>query len=81
MPDPNSIVQLQSGRKFYANCGIVGIDADGQVSEGYDGGIPEAHGDALEDADNWSPEECCELADIMIERWQRYQERSGFLSE
>ena len=36
-------VHLPSGRKFYANNGIVGLSVDGSlgVSEGYDGGVVE----------------------------------------
>lgn len=69
------IIRLASGRELYANCGIVGIDAEGEVSEGHDGGVPGANGDALEDSDNWSPQECRELADLMMERWQRYRSK------
>lgn len=64
-----------------ANCGIVGIDEDLNVFEGYDGGCPEAHPSAdcpeHRDPKHWRPlskEEKRRLADIMIERWQRYKD-------
>lgn len=56
---------LSTGRKFYANNGIVGISPDLRIYEGYDGGP---------DDKNWSPEERRELADFMIGLWQRYKE-------
>lgn len=76
MPDRDNIL-LPSGREFYANCGIVGISAEGEVTEGYDGGVPGADGDSLDGYDNWSPVECRELADLMITRWQAYRSEHG----
>lgn len=62
---------FSSGRGLYANCGIIGIAPDLQLSEGYDGPI------------NWPPheldsnpltaEDMIELADMMIERWQKFR--------
>ena len=57
---------LSSGRSVYANCGIVGIDPDGNVSEGYDGGLaPDGEGDFTED-------ERRELAAYMVSRWREW---------
>ncbi len=65
-PTDSDMIVLPSGRKFYANCGIVGIDADGGIAEGFDGDI----GD-----DDWAPEDRVALADLMIERWKAYREK------
>ncbi len=61
--DKDFIIFESTGRKEYANCGIVGIDDNLEPSEGYDGGFE--HG-------NWSPEEKKELAEYMILRWKRF---------
>lgn len=53
-------VILDSGREIYANCGIVGIDERGFVSEGYDG---EVYTKKFTDAERR------DLADLMISRW------------
>jgi hypothetical protein len=56
-----------SGREFYANNQIIGIDPDSDyVSEGADGGIGAA--------DSFSSAERAELADYMIARWQVFKE-------
>jgi hypothetical protein len=64
--------RLRSGRAFYAHNGIIGIDPDGEVFEGYDGGI-----DIVREWDYefqpWTPAERAELADEMIRRWQRFK--------
>lgn len=53
-------IMFSNGIAMYANHGIVGIDADGAISEGYDGGISE---------DELTHEQKVELADLMISRW------------
>lgn len=58
-------VILESGREFYANCSIVGIDERGVVWEGYDGGV---HTDGMTAAERR------DLADLMIERWNAFAE-------
>jgi hypothetical protein len=66
---------LSSGRKFYANNGVIGMsefveDEDFgwmlDLSEGYDGGI---------NTDEFSKEELLEIADFMILQWQRYKSK------
>lgn len=60
---------LSSGREFYANLGILGIDPRGDVSEGYDGGLyPERGGGA----DDFTPEERREIADFAIAAWEKF---------
>ena len=64
---------LSTGRKFYANCGIIGMsrfkkDEFGKftlsLSEGYDGGIS---------ADDFSTREQMEIANYIIWQWNLYR--------
>jgi hypothetical protein len=64
---------LTTGRRFSANRGIVGIDPDGAISEGYDGGI-ELTRDWDETFAPWTAAERAELADEMIRRWERFKD-------
>lgn len=75
----DDMITLPSGRKFYAHCGLVGINLTGrgfEISEGYDGHIDmvryndEIHDYKLE----WSKEEMMELADLVINRWISFRE-------
>ena len=65
--DAGDHITLPSGRKFYANNLIVGIDDQGRISEGYDGGVSD---------DEFTAAERIELADLMIERWTEYKRRA-----
>lgn len=62
--EPNEIIFETTGRRAYANNGIIGIDRHGVVSDGYDGSFIEY--------DNPTKEEKKELALFMIERWKKY---------
>jgi hypothetical protein len=65
---------LSTGRRFYCNRGIVGINPEGrEISEGYDGGI-ELERDWDEQFQPWTPAERAELADEMIRRWTVFKE-------
>jgi hypothetical protein len=65
---------LSTGRRFYSNRGIVGIDPEGrEISEGYDGGI-ELVRDWDEQFQPWTPAERAELADDMIRRWTVFKD-------
>lgn len=66
----NEIV-LKTGRRFYANRLIVGIDDKLEISEGYDGGIYTS--DFCDPENNWSKEDRIALADMMIDRWKRFK--------
>lgn len=58
--------ELRSGRRFYANCGVIGLGPELRgfgFSEGYDGG---------DCADSWTDAERQELAEAMIERWRAW---------
>ena len=68
-------MKLSTGKTIDANQGIIGIDEDLDVYEGYDGHIP------LVDYD-WDPEgpheltltaeERRELSALMVDRWTRF---------
>lgn len=75
-------IALSTGRKVYANCGIVGIkpaDPGGGLSYGYDGSIPTYRDSEFmsDQEDQLSPAECVELADIMIAAWQQFRASHG----
>jgi hypothetical protein len=65
---------LTTGRRFYANGGIIGINEHGDISEGYDGGV-ELKRDWDEEFHAWTDDERAELADEMVRRWTRFRER------
>lgn len=62
---------LSTGRKVYANCGIVGINDKLSTSEGYDGDLPTR--DEFDPESDWAADERRELADYMIALWTRYR--------
>lgn len=55
--------RLSTGSKFYANRGCISLNEEGELCEGYDGGIDE---DKLNDAEKR------EIALYMIEQWSRF---------
>lgn len=63
-----------SERVAYANLGVIGIDPDGNLFGGYDDNFEANQGD--DDARALTPDERHELAEHMIERWQKFQ--AGF---
>ena len=56
---------FSTGKRVYANNGIVGISPEGQISEGYDG---------LIDDDKLTPSEKSELAGYVIKMWTKYSQ-------
>jgi hypothetical protein len=68
-------IKFKSGNVMEPNCGIVGIDPDGKVSEGYDNIF---HGWPPEDwhyePTKFTADDMRELADHMIARWQKFKE-------
>ena len=73
-------IVFSSGRTAYANRGIVGLsepDEGGwQISEGYDGGLWHTGSDDWReegDPNKLSPDDLRELADHMIDMWQRFK--------
>lgn len=63
---------LSTGRSIYANNGILGMGPDLDIFEGYDGAPdPES---LYSGEDPWTPEERAEVANMMIDRWQRWSD-------
>lgn len=67
--DRDTII-LSTGRTMYANCGIIGIDPELNVSQGYDGQLFRFGENSL------TPEERREISDYMIDLWTRFGEAS-----
>lgn len=55
-------VTFSSGRKVYANNGIIGLSPDLRVSEGYDGGFDE----------DLTLYERVELGKYMVDKWMQF---------
>ena len=53
-----------TGKNLYANRGIIGLSPTLELTEGYDGEI---------EAQEFSSEECIELADYMIKKWSEFK--------
>jgi phage major head subunit gpT-like protein len=60
-------LELSTGKKVYANGLIFGLTRDLLLTEGYDGFIFDDTDDPL------TPAEKCEIADVMMKRWQSYK--------
>lgn len=58
---------LPSKKVLYANCGIVGIDDEGHITQGYDGNL--ATKDFEEEYLELSDDDLNYIANLMIERW------------
>jgi hypothetical protein len=76
-------VVLKSGRRIYANHGIIGITAVGnwldgtRLSEGYDSPIFLSDGDVP----YFTKEELIELSQIMIDRWNEFKRMLQLITE
>jgi len=60
-------ITFTSGREKYANKGIIGLSPEGNVSEGYDGGLwhPDSHRPI-------TPTDRIELGTYMMSRWTEF---------
>ena len=71
-------ITLSTGRKFYGNGGIIGIDAKGEVFSGYDDSSVDK--DFLKENDwiptPWPLADRIALADLMIARWTTYRKKT-----
>jgi len=65
---------FESGRYRPANCGIIGIDENLSVSQGYDGDFYDDDTEEYQE-EKLSKEDLKELADFMIERWSKFKEK------
>ena len=57
--------EFSTGKRFYANAGLIGICPSGEVAEGYDGDVSTS---------SFTPDERRELADYMIALWQQFKD-------
>ena len=72
--DRSDTVRLSSGREFYAHLGLLSVDTEGTVFDGYDGVVQRMENfgsDRLEDQP-FTDAERRELADAMIARWEAF---------
>mgnify|MGYP001607305997 CR=1 FL=1 len=64
----DDVLVLSSGKRIYANRGILGIrDGDNTIYDGYDGEVWSGGDQCLTHAER------AEIADYMIALWQRYR--------
>jgi hypothetical protein len=67
---------LESGRTFRANGGILGINSEELLTEGYDSELENGYDTTFEfDQPPLTAEERREIADYMIERWKEWAEK------
>ena len=66
-------IKLSSGRTITAVMGIIGISPDLEVFEGYDGYVDWPPLEGWAEGNKLTADDMCELADIMIDRWQRFR--------
>lgn len=65
----NDTLIFSSGRRVYANCGIIGLDPKLEISTGYDDGI------SYEGTwDDLLPADLLELANFMIDQWSQVRQ-------
>ena len=66
---------LDSGRRFSANCHIIGIDEEGKIFGGYDQRIELVDWDVEDNVgpnSGFTDEERRELAEHMVARWKKW---------
>jgi hypothetical protein len=75
--DPD-VYELSSGRRFTANCGVIGLNSSWGEHEdcweptgGFDGCIPCS---PSREKDPWTAAERVELADYMIALWMKWRD-------
>jgi hypothetical protein len=71
-----STVEFSTGTRRYATYGIIGIDDEGSVSEGFSGGFYCADESGKEYGSDEEPltrDELLELSDEMIKRWTKFK--------
>lgn len=65
-------ITFSSGNTAYANCGIIGINDELNIFEGYDGSIDWPTSDWK--TTKLTADDMRELADYMIVLWQRFKD-------
>ena len=66
MIDNDSYI-LNTGKKIYANKGLISIDNEGNIYEGYDGELD------IKEYNLFTKQERREIAKFMINKWKRYK--------
>ena len=68
-------IRFSSGHTMTPNCGIIGLSHDLEIFDGYDGSanIWESDQYGAPSVEDTPIEDLHELADIMIDRWQRFK--------
>lgn len=69
---------FSTGKVKYANCGIIGIDSDLEITGGYDHAFHRPREDWMDDEDfeGLDKVEQIELADYMISLWSKFKDRA-----
>ena len=62
-------IVLLSGTKIYASNGLISINEDLEIRQGYDGILADHEYVAVE---HWTVADRLDLAKMMIDRWTRY---------
>ena len=70
-------MKLRTGFEFYANGGVIGIDDQGNIYEGYDGELNTVWHNDLDDYAPLPKESKIALAEEMIERWTKFKKDAG----
>ena len=77
--DGRDSFEFSTGTRAYANCHIIGLGPDMEVSGGYDQGFESDKWNGWEDEDGsqgFTVAERIELADYMIEQWTKYKNKA-----
>lgn len=64
--------ELSTGRKFYANNGIIGLSGRLILKEGYDGSVEYEHYELDNETSIFTKKEKREIADFMIELFNQW---------
>ena len=76
MKDIGDGFRLSTGTEIYANKSILGLSpTDSAIFEGYDGCVYDP--DESDPMQKLSPAECAEIAEYMIELWQKWKSEHG----
>lgn len=71
-------ITFSNGNTHYANKGIIGLSPELHVYDGYDGQLHWPREDWMDDDDfdGLLPKEQIELADHMLNEWQKFKDRA-----
>lgn len=71
----DSTIVLSTGKELDVPGGVVGINHKGDVCGGYDESFILPDDEWMIEEFTLTPQECVELADIMLSRWNAFRER------